>query len=62
MNDKLYFDKIGKISKHANKLHSYLHVVKSYAENEHDNNDAVTNISDILEISVNEIDAILEYI
>lgn len=62
MDDKLYFDRIARIHTHANKLHSYLYVLKSYTDNELDDNNAVANISDILEIAVNEIDAILNYI
>lgn len=62
MDDKFYYNNICKISKHANKLHSYLHVLKCYAENEYVDDNAVPNMLDILEISVDEINAILKYI
>ena len=62
MDDRIYFDNLSKIHAHANKLHSYLYVLKGYVENEPDDNNAAANISDILEIAVNEIDAIIDYI
>ena len=57
--EKFYFDKLGLIGTHADKLKSYLQVLKVYAEYEMDDNEKIGNIYEILELAEIEIDNII---
>lgn len=61
-DNKLYYNKICKIDKHANRLKCYLDILQSYTEKEMTYNKAIGNVNQIVTDCLKEIKSICEYI